>query len=107
MIDMGMSLNCVLVANISVRPAETLLSVESSEWQMIAPAGKDKYKQYIHITVRVHLSTMDSLVFICLFWLRDLLWLGWFPVVQCASIFLNLFSKDNRFECQISAWKKK
>lgn len=47
-----MSLNCVLVANISVRPAEILLSVENSEWQMIASAGKDKYKQYIHVAVR-------------------------------------------------------
>lgn len=49
---MGMCLNYVLVANISVRPADILLSVGNSEWKMIASEGKDKYKQYIHITIR-------------------------------------------------------
>lgn len=107
MIDVGMSLNCVLVANISVRPAEILLSVENSEWQMIASAGKDKYKQYIHVAVRQRSSQHYGVAALSLFSLRGLLWLGLFPSIQSASLFLSPFSKDNRPECQISKWKKR
>lgn len=87
---MGVSLNCVLESNISVRPVEILLSVENSEWQMIASAEKDKYKQYINITVRQR-SSQDYgeagfFVVVSLFCLRNLLWLTLFPLVHSASL---------------------
>lgn len=90
---MGVSLNCVLESNISVRPVEILLSVENSEWQMIASAEKDKYKQYINITVRQRSSQDygEAGFFCCLFCLRNLLWLALFPLVHSASLFLTPF----------------
>lgn len=100
---MGMCLNCVLAVNISVRPADILLSVENSEWQIIASAGRINInKIFMSLLDRNHLRTMKLLDFICLFWLKALLWFGLFPLFQSASIFLSPFSKDNRPEHPIN-----